>query len=126
MIPYFYGTQTINAMLTIYHNPRCRKSRETLELIRESDNLVEIVEYLEDQLSAEELEELLEKLGMKAEQLVRKQEAVYKENYKGKQLSEQEWIAAMVEHPKLIERPIVVREDRAVLGRPPENVKVLF
>lgn len=126
MIPYFYGTQTINAMLTIYHNPRCRKSRETLELIRESDNLVEIVEYLNDQLSAEELEELLEKLGMKAEQLVRKQEAVYKENYKGKQLSEQEWIAAMVEHPKLIERPIVVREDRAVLGRPPENVKVLF
>ncbi|MCL4170342.1 UNVERIFIED_CONTAM: hypothetical protein GTU68_047197 [Idotea baltica] len=113
-------------MLTIYHNPRCRKSRETLELIRESDNLVEIVEYLDDQLSADELEELLEKLGMKAEQLVRKQEAIYKEKFKGKQLTEQEWIEAMAEYPKLIERPIVVKEDKAVLGRPPENVKELF
>lgn len=113
-------------MLTIYHNPRCSKSRQTLQLIRESDNLVEIVEYLDDHLSADELEELLEKLGMKAEKLVRRQEAVFKEHYKGKELTEREWIEAMVEHPKLIERPIVVKEDKAVLGRPPENVKVLF
>ncbi|GAB5526845.1 MAG: arsenate reductase (glutaredoxin) [Roseivirga sp.] len=113
-------------MLTIYHNPRCSKSRQTLQLIRESDNLVEIVEYLDDHLSADELEELLEKLGIKAEQLVRKGEAIYKENFRGKSLSEKEWIQAMVEYPKLIERPIVVKDDKAVLGRPPENVKALL
>lgn len=126
MIAYFCADQIKKPMLTIYHNPRCRKSRETLQLIRESDNLVEIVEYLDDQLSEDELEELLERLEMKAEQLVRKGEAIYKENYKGKQLSEKEWIEAMVEHPKLIERPIVVKGNKAVLGRPPENVNELL
>ncbi len=113
-------------MLTIYHNPRCRKSRETLALIEQSGTKVQIVEYLKEAPSADELKALLAKLGISAEQLLRKNEAIFKENYKGKDLSEDEWVQAMVENPKLIERPIVVKGDRAILGRPPENVNELL
>ena len=88
--------------------------------------MITIVEYLKETPSEDQLKELLQKLGMEAEALVRKSEAIYKEQYKGKTMSEDEWIAAMVEHPKLIERPIVVKGDKAVLGRPPENVKSLI
>ena len=109
-------------MITIYHNPRCRKSRETLELIQSKNVEPEIVEYLKDVPKASELKALLEKLGLKAEQLLRKNEAVYKEKFKGKELTEAQWIKAMIENPKLIERPIVVKGKKAVLGRPPENV----
>jgi arsenate reductase len=108
--------------MKIYHNPRCRKSRETLALISEAGKKVEVIEYLKDIPSKEDLVELLQKLGLKAEQLLRKGEAIYKEQFKGVQLSEDEWISAMIAHPKLIERPIVVNGNRAVLGRPPENV----
>ena len=73
-----------------------------------------------------ELEGILAKLGIAAQDLVRKGEAIYKEQYKGKELSEQEWIAAMIAHPKLIERPIVIKGDRAVIGRPPEQVDTLL
>ncbi len=109
-------------MLTIYHNPRCRKSRETLQIIEENNQKVQIVEYLKDVPSESELKELLEKLGLEAHQIIRKGEPVFKENYKGKDLTNEEWIKAMVENPKLIERPIVVKGQKAVLGRPPENV----
>ena len=113
-------------MLTIYHNPRFRKIRETLTLIEESGTDVQIVEYLKEVPSAEELKTLLNKLGISAEQLLRKNEALFKENYKCKTLSEDEWVRAIIENPKLIERPIVVKGDQAVLGRPPENMKELF
>ncbi|KYG85769.1 arsenate reductase [Roseivirga seohaensis] len=113
-------------MLKIYHNPRCQKSRQTLQLIEESGEMLTIVEYLKDTPSEDQLREILKKLGMKAEEIVRKSEAIYKEQFKGKTLNEDEWIAAMVEYPNLIERPIVVKGDKAVLGRPPENVKSLF
>ena len=113
-------------MLTIYHNPRCRKSRETLQLIEDSGELVEVIEYLKEVPSAHELHKLVEMLGIKPEQLIRKGEAIYKEQFKGKSLSDKEWIEAMVEYPKLIERPIVTRDNKAVLGRPPENVKELL
>ena len=113
-------------MLTIYHNPRCRKSRETLALIEESGIDVKIIEYLKDVPSAEELKDLINKLGISAEKLLRKNEAIFKEQFKGKDLSEDEWIQAMIEHPKLIERPIVVKGSKAVLGRPPEHVKELL
>lgn len=112
--------------MKIYHNPRCSKSRQTLALIQESGVEPEIILYLNDTPDKEELAALLKKLDMKAEQIVRKGEAIYKEKYKGKKLSNDEWIAAMVEYPKLIERPIVVQGDAAVLGRPPENVKLLM
>ncbi|MFT6715764.1 MAG: arsenate reductase [Saprospiraceae bacterium] len=112
--------------MKIYHNPRCRKSRETLALIVDAGRGVEIIEYLKNVPSKEELEGLLEKLGIEPEQIIRKSEKEYKENYKGKTLSASEWIEAMVAHPKLIERPIVVKEDKAILGRPPQNVLKLL
>ena len=112
--------------MKIYHNPRCRKSRETLQLIEEKGIEPEIVEYLKEVPSEKEITDLLKKLDIPAEKLLRKGEAIFKEKYKGKELSEAEWIKAMHENPKLIERPIVVKDNKAVLGRPPENVKELF
>lgn len=112
--------------MKIYHNPRCSKSRQTLQLIKNANADVEIVEYLNNVPSKEELKDLLTKLNLKAEDILRKSEAVFKDNYKGKNLSEDEWIDAMIKHPKLIERPIVVKGKRAVLGRPPENVLELL
>lgn len=112
--------------MKIYHNPRCSKSRETLNLIQEADKEVEIIEYLKDVPSKSELKDILKKLDISAESLIRKGEVVYKENYKGKELSENEWIDAMIAHPKLIERPIVIKNNKGILGRPPENVKQLF
>ncbi len=112
--------------MKIYHNPRCRKSRETLQIIEEAGVKVEIVKYLEDIPTAAELKDLLGKLGIPAEKLLRKGEVIFKENFKGKNLSEDEWIEVMIQNPKLIERPIVVKGDKAVLGRPPQNVESLL
>ncbi len=108
--------------MKIYHNPRCSKSRQTLKLIQEQGIEPEVVRYLEEPPSKEELRSLLKKLGLKAEDLVRKQEALYKERYKGQALSEEEWLEVLSRHPRLIERPIVVEGSKAVLGRPPEKV----
>ena len=108
--------------MKIYHNPRCSKSRQTLALINEKGADVEIIEYLSNIPTEQELTEVLALLGISAEQLIRKGEKDYKENYKGKSLSNEEWIKAMIAYPKLIERPIVVKDNKAVLGRPPENV----
>ncbi|WP_422009166.1 arsenate reductase (glutaredoxin) [Roseivirga pacifica] len=113
-------------MLTIFHNPRCRKSRETLQILEESGEMLEVIEYLKEVPSKEELGKLIEMLGIKPEQLLRKGEAIYKEQFKGKTLTDDEWIEAMVENPKLIERPIVTDGEKAVIGRPPENVKELL
>lgn len=113
-------------MIRIFHNPRCRKSRETLQLIQESGELVEIVEYLETVPTEEELAEIIELLGIKPEQLLRRGEAIFKEQFKGKELTDKEWIKAMIQNPKLIERPIVIKGNKAVIGRPPENVKSLL
>ena len=112
--------------MKIYHNPRCSKSRQTLAIIEENNVAVDIIEYLKDVPSATELKDVLNKLGMKPTEILRKGEADFKENYKGKALSDDEWIAAMLKYPKLIERPIVVKGNKAVLGRPPENVKELL
>ena len=108
--------------MKIYHNPRCSKSRQTLSLIKEKGAEVEIIEYLKVIPSEKELSAIIKLLGIKPEKLLRKGEADYKENFKGKTLSDEEWISAMVQYPKLIERPIVVSGNKAVLGRPPENV----
>lgn len=112
--------------MKIYHNPRCSKSRQTLELIRKAGTEPEVIEYLTDVPSKKELTELIEMLGITPQELLRKGEADYKENFKGKDLTDSEWIAAMVAYPKLIERPIVVKGKKAVLGRPPENVLELL
>ena len=108
--------------MQIYHNPRCSKSRQTLELLHTKGLEPEIVLYLENSPSKKLLKEILKKLGIKAEQLVRKSEAIFKENYKGKTLTENQWIEALVKHPKLIERPIVINGKKATIGRPPEKV----
>ncbi len=110
-------------MIKIYHNPRCRKSREGLELLEASGQEFEIIKYLDDTLSEEELTTLIKLLGISAEQLVRKGESIWKEQYRGKALTESEVVKAMVLHPKLIERPIVVNGEKAVIGRPKENIE---
>ena len=107
---------------TIYHNPRCSKSRNTLALLQENGVEPEVVLYLDTNPGAQEIQGLLAKLGIRASELVRRGEDAYKEAGLGAGSSEEEILAAMASHPKLIERPIVVRGDRAVLGRPPENV----
>lgn len=113
-------------MIRIYHNPRCRKSRETLAFVEASGQPFEVIEYLKTPLSETELKGLLSKLEMRPEQLLRKGEAIWKSQFKGRELTDDEIRSAMVQHPKLIERPIVVKGSRAILGRPPENVKELL
>ncbi len=111
---------------TIYHNPRCSKSRATLALLEERGVSPQVRLYLQDPPDAAELKGLLEKLGMPATQLVRRGETEYRESGLGPDSSEREILAAMAAHPKLLERPIVVRGRRAALGRPPENVLALI
>ncbi len=113
-------------MITIYHNPRCKKSREGLELLKESGEDFKVREYLKEPVSEEELAELLEKLGMAPIELVRTEEKIWKENYKGKDLSDEELIRVMTENPKLIQRPIVVKENQAVVGRPASKISDLL
>ena len=109
-------------MITIYHNPRCSKSRQTLELLNSRGIQADIRLYLEQPLNADELLHLLTMLNMTADQLVRKSEQYYKDNLRGKALTQDQLIQAMIENPKLIERPIVVAGDKAAIGRPPEAV----
>lgn len=113
-------------MIQIYHNNRCSKSRQALHLLQDKAQEIEVIEYLKYPPTAEELRQLLQKLSMPPEKLLRKSETVFKELYKGKSLSDEEWIQAMVSHPVLIERPIVVKGNKAVVGRPLENVAELF
>ncbi len=109
-------------MIKIYHNPRCTKSRQALEEIKNSGKDFVIVHYLEDPFSKKELTEILNKLKMKPLELIRKNEAIWKEQYKGKKLSNEEVIEAMIAYPKLIERPIVTVGEEAVVGRPTDRV----
>ncbi|MDD1612681.1 MAG: arsenate reductase (glutaredoxin) [Methylococcaceae bacterium] len=111
----------------IYHNPRCSKSRETLQLLRDKGIEPEIVEYLKTPPSADELEEILQKLGIEPRDLMRKKEKPYDEHdLFDKSLDRQALIRAMVEHPILIERPIVIIGEKAAIGRPPENVLAIL
>ena len=110
-------------MIEIYHNPRCSKSRQGLSILEESGKEFEIIKYLEEDLTSVELQDVIIKLGIEPIDLIRKNEAIWKSEFKGKSLSDNEIIAAMVNHPKLIERPIVINGDKAVIGRPPEAIK---
>ena len=111
---------------TIYHNPRCSKSRNTLALLEENGVNPKVVLYLEMPPSAGEIKGLLKKLEMKASELVRRGEDDYKASGLDRDASDEKVVAAMVKYPKLIERPIVVRGSKAVVGRPPENVLTLI
>ena len=112
--------------MKIYHNPRCSKSRQGLAILKDAQLEPEIIEYLKNPISFDELSEILKKLDIPAIDLVRKNEAIWKENFKNRELSEKEVIEAMVSFPKLIERPIVIKGNMAVIGRPPEKIKDLF
>lgn len=109
--------------VTIYHNPRCSKSRQTLQLLTDKGYAPTIIEYLNHPPSVAQLKKILKLLGMKPRELMRKKEADYTaHNLNDESLSDQDLIKAMIDHPKLIERPIVVVNETAVIGRPPENV----
>lgn len=109
-------------MIKIYHNPRCSKSRAGLAIVEASGHTFEIIKYLENQLSEEEITELIKLLGISPIDLVRKNEKIWKDEFKGKTLSDEAVISALAKYPKLIERPIVVNNDKAIIGRPPENI----
>ena len=112
--------------ITIYHNPRCGKSRSTLALLEKKGIQPHIIEYLKTPPTKEELRSILKKLGIKPAQIVRKGEEVFKERFAGKTLSDEQLLDALAKNPILIERPIMVKGDRAVIGRPPENVLELL
>ncbi len=112
--------------MIVYHNPRCAKSRNACNLLAEKGVDFKTVEYLKNPLTTQDLTAILKKLEMPASALVRKTEAAYKELFKGKDLSEKEWIEAMIKYPKLMERPIVVKGKKAVVGRPTEKVLELL
>lgn len=113
-------------MIKIYHNPRCSKSRQGVELLENSGKEFEIIKYLDEVPSEKELTEIINLLNISPIQLVRKTEKIWKENYKGKELSDKEIIKAMIENPKLIERPIVINKTKAVIGRPLENISAII
>jgi len=108
--------------MKIYHNPRCSKSRQALFLIQEKGENPKIIEYLKERISIEDLGLLLRMLKIKPIELIRKGEQIWKEKYNGKELTDDEIIMAMFENPKLIERPIVAKNGKAIIGRPPEKV----
>ena len=110
----------------IYHNPRCSKSREALALLQQHGIDPQIIEYLKTPPTKTELRDVIKKLGIKPEALVRNGEHVFKQKFADRNLSDDEWIAAMADNAVLIERPIVIRSDRAIIGRPPERVNELL
>jgi arsenate reductase len=118
--------KTKTKKLIIYHNPSCSKSREACSLVKTKGLEFATVKYLEDPLGEEEIRDLLKKLGLKAEELVRKKEALYKEKYAEKVLSEKQWVSVLARHPVLIERPVIVYGNKAVIGRPTKNIEKLF
>jgi len=108
-------------MIKIFHNPRCSKSRQTLGILQDNGIKVQIIEYLKETPTKDELRNVLNLLGKKPQDILRKGEAIFKENFKGKEFTDEEWLTILVENPKLIERPIVFDDKKAVIGRPPEN-----
>ncbi len=109
--------------IKIYHNPRCSKSRQTLEILQSRQQSPTVIEYLKTPPTVKELEHILNMLGMEPRQLMRTKEAEYQElDLDNDKLSRKQLIQAMVDHPKLIERPIVIHNNKAVIGRPPEKI----
>jgi len=112
-------------MLKIYHNPQCKKSRAGLEYLKGKKVEFEIVDYIREPLEEEELEKLLVKLNAKPEEMLRTQEEYYKKNLKGKKFNEHEWIRIIVQNPRLLKRPIIEGQYKAVWGDPVENIDVI-
>jgi arsenate reductase (glutaredoxin) len=113
-------------MLSIYHNPRCRKSREGLEYLKNKNLKPEIINYMADGIDPDALKILLRKLDKKPFEIVRTQEEMYKKELKEKNLSDEDWISILTENPRLIQRPIVETDSKAVIGNPPENIDTII
>jgi arsenate reductase len=109
-------------ILKVYHNTRCSKSRDVCTILEKNKIKTEVIEYLKTPPTEKEIKELLKMLGMKAEDLVRKGEPIYKDKFASKKLTEAQWIKTMSANPILIERPIIVKGNKAIIGRPPERV----
>ncbi len=112
--------------MKIYHNPRCRKSREGIEYLTQKKASFEIINYTNEGISESKMKQLLNKLGLKPLQLIRKNEKIWRENFKDKNLSEDQIIHLLCEEPKLMERPIIEAKNKAVIGRPKENIDRLI
>jgi arsenate reductase len=110
-------------MYKVYHNTRCKKSRAGLQYLQDKGLEVEIIEYLKNPLSIVELSDIFAKLDRKPSEMIRKQEAIFKADFKGKNFTEDEWIRIIAENPKLLNRPIIVRGNKAVWGDPVENIE---
>jgi len=113
-------------MITIYHNPRCSKSRNALNAIQNSHKEFEVIEYLTDLFTEETLSTLVEKLNIKPEELVRKNESIFLEKFKGRSFTDIEWIKILVENPKLIQRPIVLSNSRACVARDEQTIEFIL
>jgi len=113
-------------MITIYHNPRCSKSRECTTFFEASSKDVEIINYMKTPFTIDSLSEVIALLAVKPIELVRTTEKIWKENYKGKEMNDSDIIKAMIAEPKLIQRPIVVNEDKAVIARPLEKINEII
>ena len=113
-------------MITIYHNPRCSKSREGVSFLDSLNLEFKTIKYLDETLTKEELQSILKKLNYKPIELVRTKEKIWIENYKNKQLTDDEIINAMIENPKLIERPIITNSNKAVVARPTDKIKEIL
>lgn len=113
-------------MIKVYHNPRCRKSREALQFLEEKNLDFEVVLYLNDPLSEEKLAELINILNIPAIDLIRKEESLWKSEFKDKNLSENELIKLMIQEPRLMQRPIVVMDNKAVIARPADSINDLL
>ena len=108
--------------MQIYHNPRCKTSREGLKYLEERGYEIQVVNYMQDGISVDELRTILKKSRLSVDDLIRKQEQLYKDEYKGKELSQEEWLTILSENPKLLQRPIVVNGSNAVLAQPPNEI----
>lgn len=113
-------------MIKIFHNPRCSKSRAGLAHLETKKVDFEIIDYMKNPLSEAGLADLLMRLNKSPQDIIRTQEAIYKSDFKGKEFADEEWIKIMIEHPKLIQRPIIVRDYKAVFGQPVEEIDTLF
>ncbi|MHC6199291.1 arsenate reductase (glutaredoxin) [Elizabethkingia miricola] len=108
--------------IQILHNSRCSKSREALQYLENQNIGFELINIIQNPLNKQEVTSVLQKLGMKAEDLVRKSDALFKEKYAGQELDEEDWVNVLVDNPTLIQRPVVIRDNKAVIGRPLENI----
>lgn len=126
IIPIHLTSMSIN-MLKIYYKPTCSTCRKALDLIKnQTSEPVEIVEYMKSRPTAKEIKEIVELLGIKPHDLVRKKEELYKNEFRDKQLNDLEWIETLAKYPELIERPIVIKDGKALIGRPPEIIQTLW